>query len=170
MRSVNKNTWKYIAWLEEQKNNSSKFVGLQNLRKQFDEFNDPEKHLTLEIIKSFFKSPLEAFLVCVELGIYPPPEVMYAIADSFNLYLYENGELDLETVFFGKPIKGVGNEASRVNKVKQYEKFFMLAFDKPEKSQIELAEKFILDNDIKVDAESFLRSYRRYLLVFKAAE
>jgi hypothetical protein len=170
MSSENKNTWKYITWLEEQKSNSSEFEGLHNLSKQFDEFNNPEKHLTLEIVKSFFKSPLDAFLCCVELGIYPPPEVMYAIADSFNLYLAENGKQDLETVFFGKPVKGIGNKASRVNKVKHYEKFFLLAFDMQEKTQIELAEKFILDNDIRVDVESFLRSYRRFLLVFKAAE
>jgi len=59
------------------------------------------------------KSPLAAFFYFVNLGFYPPPEILLAMNDAFIEYENAYGNLELEDVFFGPSKRKAGNYSSR---------------------------------------------------------
>lgn len=58
-------------------------------------------------------TPLEALLFHVEMGFYPPPELLLALARAYDVYRYSNGKVSLEEAFFGPPRRKAGNHAKR---------------------------------------------------------
>ena len=58
-------------------------------------------------------TPLEALLFHVEMGFYPPPELLLALARAYNVYRYTDGKVSLEEAFFGPPRRKAGNHAKR---------------------------------------------------------
>lgn len=58
-------------------------------------------------------TPISAFFYFVDMGFYPPPELMLALRDCWETYMGNMGTMSLEEAFIGKPKKGAGNYASR---------------------------------------------------------
>ena len=58
-------------------------------------------------------TPLSALFYFIEMGFYPPPELLLGIADTWQRYMRGGGALTLEDAFFGPPRKGIGNHAAR---------------------------------------------------------
>lgn len=58
-------------------------------------------------------TPLAAFFYCVDMGFYPPPEIMLALMDAYDVYQASRGDLSLEEVFFGPPRRKAGGYARR---------------------------------------------------------
>jgi hypothetical protein len=50
-------------------------------------------------------TPIEMFDYYVDVGIYPPPEIMLCIADCFRKYFSAEGKLSLDECFFGSAHK-----------------------------------------------------------------
>nr|WP_158651900.1 hypothetical protein [Marinobacterium profundum] len=119
-------------------------------------------------------TPLGAFLYYIEVGLYPPPELLLAIATCFRLYEDAEGAFELDEVLFGsRKKKGVGNYSAQLSRNRLYELFSITKYferrkkevnpDRQSKSTTALAEEFIHQNSANgVDAESFLRGYRRW--------
>jgi len=58
-------------------------------------------------------TPLDSFLSAIQQGEFPSPQVLHSVAECFNHYYEAEGDLELEEVFFSKPVKGVGNMSAR---------------------------------------------------------
>jgi hypothetical protein len=58
-------------------------------------------------------TPFEAVMFHIEMGFYPPPELLLALSDAYALYRHAAGKLSLEEVFFGRPRRKAGNHAKR---------------------------------------------------------
>lgn len=58
-------------------------------------------------------TPLSAFFYYVDMGFYPPPEILLALNESYRNYMNAGGNLSLEDVFFGRPKRKAGNYARR---------------------------------------------------------
>jgi len=135
-------------------------------------------------------NPFEAFRSVVEMGVTPPPTLIYIIDELYKTYKLSFGHYTWEEVCFGKPIKGVGTYAARAyfSKNKREEGFHgwvkkhrkkgdtrslpILAEAFFENSR-EMAKKFPdlakMDNHNQeseasenIDIDSFLRKYRRW--------
>jgi hypothetical protein len=58
-------------------------------------------------------TPFEAIVFHLEMGFYPPPELLLALADAYDVYRYSAGKITLEEAFFGPPRRKAGNHAKR---------------------------------------------------------
>lgn len=117
------------------------------------------------------ETPLNSFMYLVEMGFYPPPEVLLEIFNCFNLYYMAQGSLELEDVFFGKRKKGIGNHAAQKSQDWIYQHLWMneqmesIPSIKPKAIKSisliasEMLDHFKLD---ELDLDSFLRGYRRW--------
>jgi len=52
-------------------------------------------------------------MICVEQGLYPPPELLYGLYLSWREYLSAGGEMSLEDALIGKSVQKAGNRAAR---------------------------------------------------------
>lgn len=122
------------------------------------------------------ETPIGAFRYYIEMGFYPPPEILMAIADAFEMYFKTSGKLSLEEAFFGPEKKWVGNKAVRKAKdsiFKNFNLFVQLARRRSNKCDLplppaeNLAEDYFNSNFMKhnnsiPDIDTFLRNYRRW--------
>jgi hypothetical protein len=116
-------------------------------------------------------NPVEVLSTYLDIGTYPPPEVLLAISDCFTLYFQFHGEIELEEAFFGKPKRRGGNYAARRGKKMLYGTFMtMLSINEEygekfygaELSQHQVAEDLFKRFNLKgQDIDTFLRGFRR---------
>jgi len=122
-------------------------------------------------------TPLDQFLYCIEMGFYPPPEVLLAISQCFNYYLSRTGKVELEDVFFSENRKrGVGNHAAQSSKDQFYRSFHThLQLEKigakntgrNPKNRTEIAEEYLslINQSAPLetpDPENFLKGFDRW--------
>ncbi|KPW00537.1 MULTISPECIES: hypothetical protein [unclassified Pseudoalteromonas] len=114
------------------------------------------------------EDPLGKLAYFMELGIYPPPELLLKISEIYEVYMLQAGKVDLEESFYGKPIKGIGNFSGREAK-KQDVKFLEMTLsmeaisnEKKKRSQYEVAEEYLRAKGSDEDPEHLLRKLRRY--------
>ena len=109
-------------------------------------------------------SPLGALFYFVDMGIYPPPELLLGLHDAWTRYMGSGGRISMEDAFFGPSKKGGGNYAKR-NRSKFKRMAMALEFaellrdGKPRK---EIAEIISNRRDGKPDADSILRMFRGF--------
>jgi len=58
-------------------------------------------------------TPFEAAMLCLELGFYPPPELLMTIRHQYQIYTYSGGKVSIEKSLFGPPRRKAGNHAQR---------------------------------------------------------
>lgn len=117
--------------------------------------------------EKFASTPLKALGCLVDMGFYPPPEILLSILACFELYYSSGGEIELEDVFFGPRKRGVGNNAAALGHDSVYSHFHFrhsfLEKDNEKQSLAEQAEEmFTFFNLSDVDIDNFLRGYRRW--------
>lgn len=61
-------------------------------------------------------SPLAALFYMVDMGFYPPPELLLALLDCWDTYSAGAGRMTLEEAFLGPPVPKSGNYAARSQK------------------------------------------------------
>jgi hypothetical protein len=122
------------------------------------------------------QSPLQDFIGNGEFGFRSSPEVFMTIIDSFNYYFEKRGSVSLEEIFFGRETAGVGNQSARDSNSEFYhhlsylfhqqeslnERGRHLGIMKPKTSKVAIVQKLLDSNRIDKNAESILRSYRRW--------
>lgn len=64
-------------------------------------------------LRKVSETPLATLFYFIEMGMYPPPELLLALNDCWITYTANGGSISLEEAFIGKPKKGAGNYASR---------------------------------------------------------
>lgn len=153
-------------WQEKLLNESSNYPVLEELESSWvlleSDYNQGKTKL-IDRTKLDSESPLNAFMYMVDMGFYPPPEVLLSLLDCFKYYFDAKGGLPLEHIFFGKPEKGIGNHSAQKAR-KEHLTFlhFSIAIDTENKSQYQIAEYVIDHLKLKDDPESLLRQYRRF--------
>jgi hypothetical protein len=175
------NTHEYVDKIQKKLLNSSNYPVLDGLEQSWQILsadygsfgNSPliDRH----DLRKTSSSPLGCFLTLIDFGFYPPPEILLAIANGFDAYFSAGGQLELEEIFFGKPLRGHGNFSNRKRTGERYLSFHFhsslghLKAKKDGKKAPTLeqsAENWLNDeifgSQVEVDVDSFLRGYRRW--------
>lgn len=170
------NSWEWVRINREFLQNSTDYPAASSMEYFWkileEEYNRgwDERIITRDEDEGLARSPIEAFLFFVDLGYSPPPEILNSVATCFQTYLAFKGDIDLESIFFGPPQKGIGNYAAR--KAREFDFtffYFELSIErsrcksnnKKPPSLIDFAEQYIKNNGLNVDPESFVRNARR---------
>jgi len=109
-------------------------------------------------------APLNLLFHCIDVGLYPPPEVLLALHQCWRDYLDGAGKVTLETAFIGRPRQRVGSFAARsarssaLYKVKREFALLLGAG----LSRAKAAEHLHRSGATKVEPETLLRSLRGY--------
>ncbi|WP_116364205.1 hypothetical protein [Parahaliea mediterranea] len=88
---------------------------------------DYGEFLSRERDEAFGSTPLEAFLMLIRQGYYPPPEILLAVADSFDAYFLSHGDVEMDK-FFKERIRGYGDFATRRAAEHDSREFLILKF------------------------------------------
>jgi hypothetical protein len=150
----------------KESSNSPALEGLEESWKLLDDYYNNSIEDVVDRSRIVQTTPLSAFRYMIEAGFYPPPEVLLALDDCFEMYMAQRGKVELEQIFFGDKKRGVGNYAAQTYKERAYnhlraELSINSAFEL--KIQIEVAESVIELFKLTDDVDSFLRGYRRYV-------
>lgn len=86
---------------------------LENAWQQCKEFNEWPGIKNRDAAKVVGRSPLSALFGYIDIGLYPPPELLLAALQCFDRYMDAEGSLSLEEAFFGKEVQGIGKFSSR---------------------------------------------------------
>ena len=156
--------WEYVEGLQ-QNNDENPIQSLNKswgiLTENIDEYKSNDRILDTNFAKNNLSTPLKAFLSFIEMGIYPPPEVLLSICDSFNHYLREKGAVKLEDCFYESK-KGQSSYSRRHSSDYTYSKLLIEINENPDILQLEAAEKIKSDLSISTEPESIERGYRRW--------
>lgn len=68
-----------------------------------------------EALGKMASSPLAVLFLCIEMGYYPPPELLLVLHEAWQAYLQNSGKLTLEEAFLGPPKPKAGNHAMRTS-------------------------------------------------------
>lgn len=110
-------------------------------------------------------TPLGALFYYVEMGFYPPPELLLALSCVFNKYIDSNGDVTLERAFLGPPIPKSGNYARRSNAKlrKGRASVIMTRLISEGMSRDQAAEVISMANGGKPDADSIKRTVKPFV-------
>lgn len=109
-------------------------------------------------------SPLSTLFFYVEMGFYPPPELLLALSDAWHRYRQASGAYGLEDAFFGKSKKGAGNYSKRARSRSRMT-WITLEFNellREGKTRTQCAELISERLGGKPDADSILRGLRGF--------
>ena len=148
-----------------------------------DEPIDPKDPFGMRDDEKTSSTPLNAFRYFLDIGVFPPPEILLAIAECFERYFQAEGQLELEEVFFSRPRKQrIGNNSAQESRDRLYKSFDLShALDHlVESRQLEkdgnaagaaslhialehTAEKFLRERGLPAsEVDSFLRGFYRW--------
>lgn len=108
------------------------------------------------------KFPLSSLFYYVEMGFYPPPELLLALHSCWRVYEDACGEITLEEAFLGRPVQKAGNYARRRLSTMKWLRITWEFSDqlRSGKSRTEAAEAASSAVGGKPDADSILRMLR----------
>ncbi|MBB1061863.1 hypothetical protein [Marilutibacter spongiae] len=109
-------------------------------------------------------SPLSTLFYYVDMGFYPPPELLFGLFEVWKRYVGARGKMSLEEAFFGPTKKGAGNYAKRT--ASRFRKVWLTwEFDRMLRegmTRSEVAEELSNQMGGKPDADSILRMMRGF--------
>src|SRR5262249_51782807 len=115
-----------------------------------------------EHLQTYGESPFKAFFFLIEMGFYPPPELLLTLHDCWVSYLNGAGVVTLEKAFLGATPRKAGNAAKRTNSA--YRRMFMaVEYEKRVRDGMkpfDAAEEVSLLVGGKPDADSIVRMFR----------
>jgi hypothetical protein len=107
-------------------------------------------------------NPISAFSYYVEMGKYPPPEIMIEIMWGFNTYLESKGDISLDQAFLGITHSKYKSLSFTQQSALKYAEFDRFVYNGDFNSLDEAAELFLSKISDEIDQDSFLRDYRRW--------
>jgi len=175
---------------KRQLNESSDHPVLEDLEGQYEALQKVQgMNLRDELISSS-DTVSELFCFMVDMGLYPPPEVLLALLDCFNLHTASEGKIPLDQVFYDKGVSAAGNKVMEKGRDMRMLKFSFGYENHCRKSKTRgdkkpsleaFAEEYLAKNpqvyDVEIndsgeivgrvnreqpDASSFIRKYRRW--------
>jgi hypothetical protein len=107
-------------------------------------------------------NPISAFSYYVEMGKYPPPELMIDIMLGFNTYLESKGDISLDQAFLGITHSKYKSLSFKQQSALKYAEFDRFVYNGDFSSLDEAAELFLAKISDEIDQDSYLRDYRRW--------
>jgi len=107
-------------------------------------------------------NPISAFTYYLEMGKYPPPEIMVEVMDGFLEYFNSRGDKSLDEAFFGTKHKKYGSLSYKQDYSLRYSAFEWFIFKGEFTSLDDAAEEFLKPIAEEIDQDTFLRNYRRW--------
>jgi hypothetical protein len=107
-------------------------------------------------------NPISAFSYYVEMGKYPPPEIMIDIMLGFNTYLESKGDISLDQAFLGITHSKYKSLSFKQQSALKYAEFDRFVYGAQFKSLDDAAELFLSNISDEIDQDSYLRDYRRW--------
>ena len=107
-------------------------------------------------------NPISAFSYYVEMGKYPPPELMIDIMLGFNTYLESKGDISLDQAFLGITHSKYKSLSFKQQSALKYAEFDRFVYNGDFSSLDEAAEFFLSKILDEIDQDSYLRDYRRW--------
>lgn len=123
-------------------------------------------------------NPVSSFEYYLDLGFYPPPEIMMVLGDALRLYFAGAGQFSLDEVLFGDKHKKTSSFAYKKYKKFKYQFFdthvnFSRRKEDGSNQSLEAVMLKVLEEtnsvtmamlrfDPEVDIDAFLRGYRRW--------
>ena len=107
-------------------------------------------------------NPISAFSYYVEMGKYPPPEIMIDIMLGFNTYLESKGDISLDQAFLGITHSKYKSLSFKQQSALKYAEFDRFVCGAQFKSLDDAAELFLSNISDEIDQDSYLRDYRRW--------
>lgn len=163
------NSWRYVDNIRDRmiKEASSEYYDMEHTWDRINQTADYQ----LDRLEKSSNTPLEDFLYTSEFETYPKPEIIIFLSNCFRRYFNMEGEESLEDIFFGKNMRGIGNQAAKESRTKHLKVLsgkislqeIETEFGKLEKkrTELELAEDVVEEMKLQIDPESLLRKYRR---------
>ena len=108
------------------------------------------------------EDPISEFSYYVEMGKYPPPNIMVDINEGFLNYFEANGNISLDESFFESKHKKYKSLSFKQEHLLRYIDFEWYLYENSFENLEDAAESFINKNKIKTDQDTFLRNYRRW--------
>ena len=191
VREIRENLLSYKTVLSEMEDDWQLITQSAAMNLKLDEPLDPKDPLGMRDDEKTSSTPLNAFRYFLNIGLFPPPEILLAIAECFDRYFQAEGQLELEEVFFSRPRKKrIGNNSAQEARDRLYEAFCVshslehlakshqlkkTGDDKDtaaESLQVALeptAEKFLRKRGLlDLEVDSFLRGFYRWRQEFKS--
>ena len=107
-------------------------------------------------------NPISAFTYYLEMGKYPPPEIMVEVMEGFLEYFNSRGDKSLDEAFFGTKHKKYGSLSYKQDYSLRYSAFEWFIFKGEFTSLDDAAEEFLKPIAEEIDQDTFLRNYRRW--------
>ena len=107
-------------------------------------------------------NPISAFTYYLEMGKYPPPEIMVEVMDGFLEYFNSRGDKSLDEAVFGTKHKKYGSLSYKQDYSLRYSAFEWFIFKGEFTSLDDAAEEFLKPIAEEIDQDTFLRNYRRW--------
>ena len=107
-------------------------------------------------------NPISAFSYYVEMGKYPPPEIMIDVMLGFNTYLESKGDISLDQAFLGITHSKYKSLSFKQQSALKYAEFDRFVYNGDFSSLDEAAELFLAKISDEIDQDSYLRDYRRW--------
>ena len=107
-------------------------------------------------------NPISAFTYYLEMGKYPPPEIMMEVMDGFLEYLNSRGDKSLDEAFFEAKHKKYESLSYKQDYSLRYSAFEWFIFKGEFTSLDDAAEEFLKPIAEEIDQDTFLRNYRRW--------
>ncbi len=110
------------------------------------------------------ETPIQAMAVYVELGYYPPPELLLSVCATLQSYLVGGGSVTMEECFFGKPRPKGGNFAARTAARRDEGRWaleILMARQHGVPTDIDAAQELVDREQLSIDADSVLRRARK---------
>lgn len=166
MTGKDKDLWAPVRAAREQLRDHENFPVLDSLEKSWQtlvehDLAPPDDRYG----ETWSDTPLSELMFLVEMGFYPPPELLLGLADAWHEYLVGSGKVSLEEVFLGKPNRRSGNYASRnasyLNSV--HTGFSVQSIRRQHRVSLERAVEMYLEQnpDNKMQVESVIKMIQR---------
>ena len=107
-------------------------------------------------------NPISAFTYYLEMGKYPPPEIMMEVMEGFLEYFNSRGDKSLDEAFFEAKHKKYGSLSYKQDCSLRYSAFEWFIFKGEFTSLDDAAEEFLKPIAEEIDQDTFLRNYRRW--------
>jgi hypothetical protein len=108
------------------------------------------------------EDPISEFSFYVEMGKYPPPNVMVDLNEGFLNYFEAKGNKSLDESFFVSKHKKFKSLSFMQENLLRYVDFEWYLYENSFENLEDAAESFINKNKIEKDQDTFLRNYRRW--------
>lgn len=108
------------------------------------------------------EDPISEFSYYVEMGKYPPPNIMVDLNEGFLNYFEAKGTKSLDESFFESKHKKFKSLSFKQEHLLRYVDFEWYLYENSFETLEDAAESFIFKNKIEKDQDTFLRNYRRW--------